>query len=83
MRVALAAPSNSSTSATVSKQSCIAALDAGTGRASAWEPNANGGLYARVVALAVSRSTVYAGGNFLTMIGGDPQEGFAAFPLSG
>ena len=64
----------------------IAALDTGSGLASAWNPNATGDIVGEgipsVGAVVVSRSTVYAGGDFLT-IGGDPQEGFAAFPLSG
>jgi hypothetical protein len=64
----------------------IAALDTGSGLASAWNPNATGDIvgegFPSVLALVVSRSTVYAGGDFLT-IGGDPQEGFAAFPISG
>ncbi|MCX7000714.1 MAG: hypothetical protein NT106_10555, partial [Candidatus Sumerlaeota bacterium] len=38
----------------------IAALNAGTGATTDWNPNANGS----VSALAVSGSTVYAGGNF-------------------
>jgi trimeric autotransporter adhesin len=46
----------------------IAALDATTGLATTWNPNANFGGY-NVYALAVSGSTVYAGGNF-TRIGG-------------
>ncbi len=64
----------------------IAALDTRSGLASAWNPNATGDILGEgissVGAVVVSRSTVYAGGDFLT-IGGDPQEGFAAFPLSG
>jgi hypothetical protein len=46
----------------------IAALDATTGSATAWDPNANGA----VEALAVSGSTIYAGGSF-TSIGGEPR----------
>jgi len=64
----------------------IAALDTGSGLASAWNPNATGDIigegFPSVSAVVVSRSSVYAGGDFLT-IGGDPQEGFAAFPFSG
>ena len=49
----------------------IAALDAGTGAATDWNPNASGGIFQPLVlALAVSGSTVYAGGSF-TSIGGD------------
>lgn len=44
----------------------------------AWNPSADNGA----LALALSGSTVYAGGPFLT-IGGAPREGFAAFPFSG
>ena len=51
----------------------LAAIDAGTGIATAWDPNANGG----VNALAVSGSTVYAGGGF-TSIGGQPRRSIAA-----
>ena len=46
----------------------IAALDAATGLATAWDPDADN----RVLALAVSGSTVYAGGQF-TRIGGKPR----------
>ena len=38
----------------------IAALDAATGLATAWNPNPN----ERIYSLAVSRGTVYAAGNF-------------------
>ena len=55
----------------------IAALDATTGTATSWNPNAGGGLATTVVSLAVSGSTVYAGGNF-TSIGGQPRNGIAA-----
>jgi len=51
----------------------IAALDAVTGQATAWDPNAN----ATVEALAVSGSTVYAAGWF-TGIGGQPRNNLAA-----
>jgi len=54
----------------------IAALDAATGNATAWNPNA-GGYSPRVFALAVSGSTVYAGGGFGS-IGGQPRNGIAA-----
>ena len=55
----------------------IAALDASTGRASAWNPSAGWD----VVALAVSRSTVYAGGNF-SSIGGVVRNNIAALDAS-
>ena len=51
----------------------IAALDAATGAATAWNPNANNAVYA----LALSGSTVYAGGNFTT-IGGQTRNLIAA-----
>src|SRR5439155_14950427 len=51
----------------------IAALDAATGAATAWNPNANDG----VLALAVSGSTVYAGGYF-SDIGGVGQSRISA-----
>ncbi len=54
----------------------IAALDATTGATTAWNPNAIGGTRA-VHALAVSGSTVYAGGAF-TSIGGQARRGIAA-----
>jgi len=51
----------------------IAALDATTGRASTWNPNAGDG----VLAMAVSESTVYAGGAF-SSIGGVTRNNLAA-----
>jgi len=51
----------------------IAALDAISGAATTWDPNANSG----VRALAVSGSTVYVGGDF-TSIGGQPRHFIAA-----
>ena len=51
----------------------IAALDAGTGAATAWDPNANNTVYA----LAVNGVTVYAGGYF-TSIGGQARNSIAA-----
>jgi hypothetical protein len=57
----------------------IAALDAATGQATAWNPNASGGdtFYCGVYALAISGSTVYAGGTFTT-IGGQTRNNIAA-----
>jgi hypothetical protein len=56
----------------------IAALDAATGAATAWNPNAQPDFYGpSVFALAVSGSTVYAGGGF-THIGGQPRNRIAA-----
>ena len=52
----------------------IAALDAATGTATAWNPNAN----FQVWALDVSGSNVYAGGSFST-IAGLPHSGLACF----
>jgi len=51
----------------------VAALDASTGRPTAWNPGANDGVFA----LALSGSTVYAGGGF-SAIGGQNRKGFAA-----
>ncbi len=57
----------------------IAALDAGTGLATAWNPNASGRARRDHVvdALAVSGSTVYAGGEF-SSIGGQTRNYIAA-----
>ena len=57
-------------------RSSIAALDATSGAATTWDPDANGNL-GSVDALAVSGSTVYAGGNFTT-IGGQTRSNIAA-----
>jgi hypothetical protein len=53
----------------------IAALDAGTGLATGWNPAVN--PYGFVNALAVSGGFVYAGGNFIT-IGGESRNNIAA-----
>jgi len=58
----------------------IAALDAASGLATAWNPNATGGN-GGVNALAVSGSTVYAGGQF-TSIGGQPRNTLGALDAS-
>jgi len=55
----------------------LAAIDATTGLATAWDPNANNW----VGTLAVSGSTVYAGGNFI-MIGGQAHNNLAAVDAS-
>jgi len=55
----------------------IAALDAGSGLATAWDPEASATGFAGVSALAVSGSTVYAGGLF-TSIGGQMRNHIAA-----
>ena len=55
----------------------IAALDATSGLASPWNPNTGGYFGSDVYALAVSGSTVYAGGAF-PQIGVEPQSGIAA-----
>jgi hypothetical protein len=60
----------------------IAALDATTGNATSWDPNASGGVGTSVDALAISGSTVYAGGRF-TSIGGQPRSNIAALDASG
>ena len=54
-------------------RSYVAALDATSGAATAWNPNASG----NVSALAVSGSTVYAGGDF-TSVGGQERFRIAA-----
>src|SRR5450756_316767 len=56
----------------------IAAIDAATGEATSWNPNANGAVYA----LAVSGTTVYAGGWF-TSIGRQTRNYIAALDASG
>jgi len=58
-------------------RNCIAALDATTGLATGWNPNANN----TVGSLAVSGSTVYAGG-FFTQIGGQSRTRIAALDKS-
>ena len=56
----------------------IAALDATTGSATDWNPDPEGGAYLGIVrTLAVTGSTVYAGGNFAS-IGGQPRHNLAA-----
>ncbi|MFN8179243.1 MAG: FlgD immunoglobulin-like domain containing protein [bacterium] len=63
-------------------RSCIAALDPSTGAATSWDPNAkNSGAPPGVFALAVSGSTVYAGGTF-TEIGAQPRSCIAALAVS-
>jgi beta-propeller uncharacterized protein DUF5122 len=56
----------------------IAALDASSGLATAWDPNVGGG---HVSTLAVSGSTVYAGGGF-TSVGGQMRNRIAALDAS-
>jgi hypothetical protein len=51
----------------------IAALDAASGAATGWNPNADGS----VEALAVEGGAIYAGG-FFTSVGGQPRNGIAA-----
>ena len=55
------------------QRSGLAALDAGTGAATAWNPHCGG----NVLALATSGSTIYAGGDFGS-IGGQPHDHLAA-----
>ena len=55
----------------------IAALDAATGLATIWNPNANSFVFE----LAISGSTVYAGGNF-SSIGGQTRNRIAALDAS-
>jgi hypothetical protein len=56
----------------------IAALDAGSVLATAWNPDANG---LAVIALAVSNSVVYAGGDF-SSIGGQSRNRIAALDVT-
>jgi hypothetical protein len=58
-------------------RNAIAALDASSGLATSWNPNADGVPWT----LAVSGSTVYAGGSF-TQIGGQPRNHVAALDAS-
>ncbi len=60
----------------------IAALSASTGNATSWDPNAQDGMFLpEILDLAVSSSTVYAGGYF-TQIGGQPRNHIAALSAS-
>ncbi len=59
----------------------IAALNTASGTATSWNPNASGGQE-NVYALAVSGTTVYAGGDF-TNIGGKARNRIAAINNSG
>jgi len=64
-------------------RSAIAALDASTGAATSWDPSAAGPAFVEVAAIAVSKGTVYVGGDF-TEIGGQPRNHIAALdPASG
>ncbi|MGH2966132.1 MAG: beta strand repeat-containing protein [Solirubrobacterales bacterium] len=58
----------------------VAAIDAASGNATAWNPNAGTSPH-HVDALAVSGSTVYAGGDF-TSIGGQARHNIAALDAS-
>ena len=58
----------------------LAALDATTGLASDWDPNAVGGNPCTVLTMIVSGSRLYAGGEFLSM-GGTPHSNLAALPI--
>ena len=57
------------------KRNCIAELDATTGRATAWNPDA--GHYSTVNTLALSKGTLYAGGDF-RQLGGQGRNYIAA-----
>jgi hypothetical protein len=59
-------------------RSNAAAIDLTTGQPTSWNPNVN----ATVQVLAVSGSTVYAGGDFTTVNGGTPRNRLAAFDAS-
>src|SRR5262249_2403353 len=58
-------------------RSCVAAVDAGTGLATPWNPSANG----LVRCLAVCANTLIVGGQF-TVIGGQPRSYLAAIDVS-
>ena len=73
LRLAPSTPAATSRASAAQPRNRIAALDATSGAATDWNPNANGLVYA----LAVSGSTVYAGGSF-TRIGGLSRTGIAA-----
>lgn len=60
-------------------RNCIAAIDAATGLASAWDPNPNPAGYVR--ALVIAGETVYAGGRFI-QIGGQNRLHLAALDLT-
>jgi trimeric autotransporter adhesin len=55
------------------QRKCLAALDAGTGLATPWNPNSDGNVFT----LALSAGLLYVGGNF-SSIGGQPRESIAA-----
>ena len=55
----------------------LAALDANTGLATNWNPDVSKGFGDRVLALAVSGSTIYVGGSF-TGVGGQTRNNIAA-----
>ncbi len=57
----------------------IAALDASSGAATSWDPNADG--ITRALALSPDSNTVYAGGNFTT-VGGQTRNSIAAIDAS-
>ena len=59
----------------------IAAIDASSGVATAWNPDSDGPPSATVSALVVNGSTVYVGGFFST-IGGQPRNSLAALDAS-
>jgi trimeric autotransporter adhesin len=59
----------------------LAALDATTGSATAWNPTPTGTADPRVYALVVSGSTVYVGGGF-SIISGQSRRGLAALNAS-
>ena len=56
----------------------VAAVNATTGTATAWDPNVSGGPIEPVAALAVSHSTVYIGGTFSSINGSTVRNNAAA-----
>jgi hypothetical protein len=66
------------TTTTPMTRNYLAAFDTLTGTATTWDPNAGN----PVISLAVSGSTVYAGGSFTTVNGGTPRNRLAAFDVT-
>jgi hypothetical protein len=58
----------------------LAAVDAATGRPTAWAPHIDLGPYDEVKSLGAEGNTLYATGDF-TSAGGQPRDGLAAFDL--
>ncbi len=59
----------------------LAALNTSDGTLTSWDPETDHGVYTKVLSLAVSGSTIFAGGSFTT-IGGVVRNNFAAIDAS-